>query len=88
MLVDADNVILLAQHLRNIHFHMPVCGFTIGFLGQGRGQRSWNAKLLNILIFFVSATNPKNINSLQFVGFVVCVEYGYYIAIYVQLIRY
>ena len=49
MLMDADNVILLAQCLSNRY--MPVCSFTFGFLGQDRGQRSWSAKLLNFLIF-------------------------------------
>ena len=43
MLMDADNVILPAQHLNNIY--MPVCSFTFGFLGQGRGQKPWNAKI-------------------------------------------
>ena len=43
MLIDADNVILLAQCLSNRY--MPVCSFTFGFLGQGRGQRSWSAKI-------------------------------------------
>ena len=38
MLMDADNVILFAQCLSNRY--MPVCSFTSGFLGQGRGQRS------------------------------------------------
>ena len=48
-LMDADNVIVLAQCLSNIY--IPVCIFTIGFLGQGRGQRSWSAKLPNFLNF-------------------------------------
>ena len=43
MLIDADNVILLAQCLSNRY--MPVCSFTFGCLGQGRGQRSWSAKI-------------------------------------------
>ena len=43
MLIDADNAILLAQLLSNRY--MPVCSFTFGFLGQGRGQRSWSAKI-------------------------------------------
>ena len=42
MLMDADNVILLAQCLSNRF--MPVCSFTFVFLGQGRGQMSWSAK--------------------------------------------
>ena len=45
MLMDADNIILLAQCLSNRY--MPVCRFTIGFLGQDRGQRSLSAKLRN-----------------------------------------
>ena len=49
MLMDADNIILLAQCLSNVL--MPVCRFTIGILGQDRGQRSWKAKLLNSLNF-------------------------------------
>ena len=44
-LMDADNVILLDQCL------MPVCISTIGFLGQGRGQRSWSGKSPNFLNF-------------------------------------
>ena len=44
MLMDADNVILLAQCLSNRY--MPVCSFTFCFfLGQGTGQRSWSAKI-------------------------------------------
>ena len=31
--------------------YMPVCRFTIGFLGQDRGQRSLSAKLRNFLNF-------------------------------------
>ena len=50
MLMDADNVILLAQYLSN-SMYMPVCKFTIRFLGQDRGQRSWDAKRLNFSNF-------------------------------------
>ena len=51
MLMDAENVILLAQCLSSIY--MPVCRFTIGFLGQGRGQRSSSAKLFNFCSLYV-----------------------------------
>ena len=40
--MDADNVILLAQCLNNRA--RPVYTFTIGYIGQDRGQRSWSAK--------------------------------------------
>ena len=51
MFMDADYVILLAQCLSNKY--MSVCRFTIGFLDQGRGQRSWSAKttLFNFCTF-------------------------------------
>ena len=47
--MNADNVIMLVKCLSNML--MPVCRFTIGILGQDRGQRSWKAKLLNSLNF-------------------------------------
>ena len=47
MLMDADNVILLAQCL-SIRY-LPVCSFTFVFLGQDRGQRSWSAKIAKLL---------------------------------------
>ena len=50
MLMDADNVILLAQCLSNRY--MPVYSFTfVFFLGQGTGQRSWSAKIAQFLVF-------------------------------------
>ena len=62
MLMDADNVIMLAQSLSNRY--MPVCRFTIVFLSQGRGRRSWSAKLVNFLNFctlyvFKHKTRPE-----------------------------
>ena len=49
MLMDADDVILLGQCLS--YRYMPVCSFTFGFLGQGRDQRSWSAKIAKFLEF-------------------------------------
>ena len=67
MLMDADNIILLAQFLSNRY--MPVCRFTIGFLGQDRGQRSLSAKLRIFLIFvhymFLSAKSDQTQESLN-----------------------
>ena len=43
MLMDADNVIMLAKCLSKRY--MPVCSFIFDFLGQGRGQKSWSANI-------------------------------------------
>ena len=40
--MDADNVIRVPQCLSNRA--RPVYTFTIGNIGQDRGQRSWSAK--------------------------------------------
>ena len=42
LLMDADNVILLAQYQSNRARH--VCKFAIDYLGQNRGQWPWSAK--------------------------------------------
>ena len=47
--MDADNVIPLAQCLSNRA--RPVCRYTIAYLGQDRGQRSWSAKSAEFVIF-------------------------------------
>ena len=60
--MDADNVILLAQCLSNKA--MLVCRFTIGYLGQGRGQRSLSAKrskILNVYAIYMVLRPPKDL---------------------------
>ena len=47
MVMEADKVIYLAQYLSNRT--RPVYRFTIDYLGQDRGQRSWSANVLNSL---------------------------------------
>ena len=51
MLMDADNSILLAQCLCNRY--MPVCRFTIEFLGQGRDQRSFEIDSFLISVHYM-----------------------------------
>ena len=65
--MDADNVILLAQCLSNKV--MLVCRFAIGYLGQGRGQRSLSAKrakILNVYAIYMAFSPPKDLIRVNF----------------------
>ena len=71
MLMDADNVILLAQCLSNKA--LLVCKFAIGYLGQDRGQRSLSAKkakTLNVYAIYMVLSPPKDITR----GYFVCIS--------------
>ena len=60
--MDADNVILLAQSLSEEA--MLICRFTIGYIGQGRGQRLFSAKrakILNVYAVYMALNPPKEL---------------------------